>query len=58
MQMLMALSITAPRDIAPGPDFISKMAEGVGFEPTMRLRRIAVFKTAPFNHSGTPPQLS
>ncbi len=32
------------------------LAEGVGFEPT-RARRgaLAVFKTAPFSRSGTPP---
>lgn len=32
----------------------SANAEGVGFEPTVRLRT-AVFKTAAFNHSATPP---
>ncbi len=31
------------------------MAEGVGFEPTVR-KRTTVFETAPFDHSGTPPQ--
>ncbi len=34
---------------------VLSMAEGVGFEPTVRLRRTTVFETAPFNHSGTPP---
>jgi len=36
----------------------SEMAEGVGFEPTILLGRIAVFKTAAFNRSATPPQIS
>ena len=31
------------------------LAEGVGFEPTVRLGRTTVFKTAPLSHSGTPP---
>jgi len=43
---------------AAGPPNQAALAEGVGFEPTIRQRRIAVFKTAPFNHSGTPPQIS
>jgi hypothetical protein len=30
-------------------------AAGVGFEPTRRFERLAVFKTAPFDRSGTPP---
>lgn len=30
-------------------------AVGVGFEPTMTLSAMPVFKTGPFNHSGTPP---
>src|SRR3989304_3729893 len=32
------------------------LAEGVGFEPTVRTRRTTVFKTVPINHSGTPPR--
>ncbi len=32
------------------------LAEGVGFEPTVR-KRTTVFETAPFDHSGTPPLL-
>src|SRR5438105_3788646 len=31
------------------------MAEEVGFEPTVRFSRTAVFKTAALNHSTTPP---
>lgn len=31
------------------------MAEARGFEPLRPLSDLAVFKTAPFNHSGTPP---
>jgi hypothetical protein len=31
------------------------MAEGVGFEPTPRQSRGAVFKTATISHSVTPP---
>jgi hypothetical protein len=31
------------------------MAEGVGFEPTPRKNRGAVFKTATISHSVTPP---
>jgi hypothetical protein len=31
------------------------MAEGVGFEPTMRYSRMPVFETGAFNHSATPP---
>ncbi len=31
------------------------MAEGEGFEPPRR-ERLAVFKTAAFNHSATPPR--
>jgi len=30
-------------------------AVGVGFEPTVRETRTPVFKTGPFDHSGTPP---
>src|SRR3954465_10791155 len=33
------------------------LAEGVGFEPTVRARRTTVFETVPFNRSGTPPGL-
>ncbi len=33
----------------------TKMAEGEGFEPSRRLSRLAVFKTAAFNRSATPP---
>jgi hypothetical protein len=32
------------------------LAEGVGFEPTRRLRRPPVFKTGAFNRSATPPR--
>lgn len=31
------------------------MEEEVGFEPTVRSSRTTVFKTAPINRSGTPP---
>ena len=31
------------------------VAEGVGFEPTVAVKTTAVFKTARFNHSRTPP---
>lgn len=31
------------------------MAERVGFEPTVRYSRTAVFKTAALNHSATSP---
>ncbi len=31
------------------------MAEGVGFEPTIRYERIPVFETGAFNRSATPP---
>ena len=31
------------------------MAEGVGFEPTIRYSRIPVFETGAFNRSATPP---
>lgn len=30
--------------------------EEVGFEPTVRSSRTTVFKTAPINRSGTPPE--
>ena len=53
--MLSGISINAVAAERKAAEFVSELAEGVGFEPTMRLRRIAVFKTAPFNHSGTPP---
>ena len=33
-----------------------KLAEGVGFEPTVPARGTTVFETAPIDHSGTPPQ--
>ena len=36
---------------------LSRLAEGVGFEPTVHQRRTTVFETAPINHSGTPPPL-
>ena len=32
-----------------------RKAVGVGFEPTVRETRTPVFKTGPFDHSGTPP---
>ena len=32
-----------------------RMAERVGFEPTLPLRTLAVFKTALFNHLSTSP---
>ncbi len=35
----------------------SKLAEEVGFEPTVPLGT-TVFKTAAFNHSAIPPQFS
>jgi|LSQX01.2.fsa_nt_gb hypothetical protein len=31
------------------------MAEEVGFEPTRAMKTLAIFKTAPFIRSGTPP---
>ena len=31
------------------------MAEAGGFEPPIPFWSIAVFETAPFDHSGTPP---
>ena len=34
---------------------IVKLAERVGFEPTMGTRPITVFETAPINHSGISP---
>jgi len=34
------------------------LAEGEGFEPSVDRRPTTVFETAPFNHSGTPPQMS
>jgi hypothetical protein len=37
-----------------GAHAAKKMAEGVGFEPTEPYGS-TVFKTAPFNHSGSPP---
>ena len=33
-----------------------KLAEGVGFEPTVPAKGTTVFETAPFDHSGTPPR--
>ncbi len=36
---------------------LNVLAEGVGFEPTSRLRE-TVFKTAAFNHSAIPPGLN
>lgn len=35
---------------------IGNMAEKVGFEPTVRYSRTAVFKTAALNHSATSPE--
>lgn len=32
------------------------LAEKVGFEPTVRYSRTAVFKTAALNHSATSPE--
>ena len=34
---------------------VDRMAEGVGFEPTIRYSRIPVFETGAFNRSATPP---
>jgi hypothetical protein len=34
------------------------LGERVGFEPTKRSSRFAVFKTAAFNHSATSPRLA
>jgi hypothetical protein len=38
----------------PGP-VEAKLAEGVGFEPTMGYEPIAVFKTAALGHYASPP---
>jgi hypothetical protein len=38
------------------PDIEQYLAEGVGFEPTVRYKRTTVFKTASLNHSDIPPQ--
>ena len=45
-----------PRIILPGaaPPGLGKMAEGVGFEPTVGCPT-PVFKTGAFDHSATPP---
>ena len=32
-------------------------AVGVGFEPTVTTSATLVFKTSPFDHSGTPPRV-
>jgi len=37
--------------------FTGKKTVGVGFEPTVSTRPTPVFKTGPFNRSGTPPAL-
>ncbi len=34
-----------------------KLAEGVGFEPTVAQKTTTVFETAPFGRSGTPPRI-
>ena len=34
----------------------SKVAEGEGFEPSVR-SRTTVFETVPFDHSGNPPSI-
>jgi hypothetical protein len=34
------------------------MAEGVGFEPTVRINRTLDFESSPFDHSGIPPRAS
>ena len=39
---------------ASSKETLGLLAEGVGFEPTVR-KRTTVFETAPFDHSGTPP---
>ena len=36
----------------------SRTAEEVGFEPTEPRNGSTVFKTVPFNHSGTPPKIT
>src|SRR5512140_318067 len=35
-----------------------RLAERVGFEPTVATRATTVFETVPFNHSGTSPRWS
>ena len=35
-----------------------RLAEGVGFEPTVPVKGTTVFETAPIDRSGTPPQLA
>ncbi len=37
---------------------IGRMAERVGFEPTVATRTTTVFETVPFNRSGTSPGVS
>ena len=32
------------------------LAEGVGFEPTVRINRTLDFESSPFDHSGIPPR--
>jgi hypothetical protein len=34
---------------------VLRLAEGVGFEPTVQETHTTVFETVPFNRSGTPP---
>ena len=34
----------------------SYVAEGVGFEPTVRINRTLDFESSPFDHSGIPPR--
>ena len=34
---------------------VDEMADGVGFEPTIRGNRMPVFKTGAFDHSATHP---
>jgi hypothetical protein len=38
--------------------WVSKLAEGVGFEPTVPHKGTTVFETAPIDHSGTPPRVT
>ena len=38
-------------------EILIPMTEELGFEPRRRLPDLAVFKTAPFSHLGTPPKI-
>src|SRR5205085_821135 len=53
------LPATSCQAYAPGRDPTSRTlgeAAGLGFEPRGRFARPTVFKTAPFDRSGTPPE--